>query len=1203
MPPQVGRQARSRGGGGGRTTSPAPPSPVPDLTRLPRGTRETAMLLRANGYEVLNGEKLRRHAAADLPAQSEPARAQRQNDERPPTLRQAQKQQQQPQKRVQQQQREQPAAPPRRQVRLMDPAQQQQQQVPARRAGERKRKHASASELSSEEEERGTVAARPARSQQLAQPAQSQQTQGGGIKRVRSSWKMRPLLIDEKLAVFLEGQDDALLHYDGGEFHQWLKDCEAGRADPADGFPYPLVVQDKELRTLLEIKPPDQEPGGDLRLAAAAKAQAKAAAAAAAAGGTAAGIIVPTVRLLPLGEQPDQLVREHNPPVVQRLVGDGAELGPDVAGTSAAAQAASAAWRSAEMAVALDPPYIRYVQPTPDDLDLAVEYDLDEEDEEWLAQFNAEAKRAKSRKARRTLGEEWMEHLIDRMEKEYTAELQRHPGKWVVQAADPSASDQLPAVSLPSIDEVFPLEKCLQVPGINHYENVIRAVYKYWRAKHQRAGRPLIQRLWYEPPWDRRKAARLACAAGEEGGEGEEGPFHAQDSPVALAGIRKRRMDPEEVKSRFQEIRRDLESARTLADQVRKREKLKKRELQLYKEEWAARMQAIRDGAERVVVRSGRVKDPPAQLSAVWRLEAAGAAGAWDAPAASAETSEGEALLAGAPQDAAAQAEERAARLAMRRFARDVGATALQQPQRQQAAAGRRPAGRPRSSAAATGQRRERGQRAGGSSGAVLKQAGNVRGPPPAPGVRRVPTCVWCGSSEFLLLGCASCPRCFCFKCFQRRPGLGINNWSRAVKDSRYRCVICRGLEAEDAPSASTADALPAADAADATSPLRSRRPAPPQQPVTAARLESERRAEELGVEVPRGLGGAALRSFLNRRQKELEEAAEEEEEEEEGGRQQPSEAAAEEEEEEDPEAEAEAEEQPAARAGQRPHRATAGATHQRRQQLAGGSSDEGDLDEDYQRRPKQRRLGGAALASHLRRLEQRRQERAEVRQQGAADIEDGASDAEQPSSSRGGGGGSEEDEEPEWPYPHIPPPSRKLGGAALRSYVKRQEALLEEEGSEAAASSEHGDGWPHAHIPPPSRKLGGAALRSYIKRQEALLKEAAEEERQQQQHHHHHHHGHHQPQRSGSSSGTAEEFGTSSEEEAGGAASAGSSSGGESELKENRAPPSKRPRKGLGGAALASHLRKLAAAEAAAAAGRRTATGHARRGGRDARH
>ena len=96
-----------------------------------------------------------------------------------------------------------------------------------------------------------------------------------------------------------------------------------------------------------------------------------------------------------------------------------------------------------------------------------------------------------------------------------------------------------------------------QVPGINHYENVIEAVYCYWRAKHERAGRPLIQRLWYEPPWDRRKAAqRLASnAADGEGGGSEGGPFYAQDSPAALAGIRKRRMDPEEVKARFQEMR------------------------------------------------------------------------------------------------------------------------------------------------------------------------------------------------------------------------------------------------------------------------------------------------------------------------------------------------------------------------------------------------------------------------------------------------------------------------------------------------------------------------------------------------------------------------------------------------------------------------------------------------------------------------
>lgn len=35
---------------------------------------------------------------------------------------------------------------------------------------------------------------------------------------------------DEPLAVFVEGRDDALLHYDGGEFHQWLQDCDAGAA-------------------------------------------------------------------------------------------------------------------------------------------------------------------------------------------------------------------------------------------------------------------------------------------------------------------------------------------------------------------------------------------------------------------------------------------------------------------------------------------------------------------------------------------------------------------------------------------------------------------------------------------------------------------------------------------------------------------------------------------------------------------------------------------------------------------------------------------------------------------------------------------------------------------------------------------------------------------------------------------------------------
>lgn len=39
---------------------------------------------------------------------------------------------------------------------------------------------------------------------------------------------LTPLLecTDEKLRIFVEGQNDDLLHFDGGEFYQWLKECE-----------------------------------------------------------------------------------------------------------------------------------------------------------------------------------------------------------------------------------------------------------------------------------------------------------------------------------------------------------------------------------------------------------------------------------------------------------------------------------------------------------------------------------------------------------------------------------------------------------------------------------------------------------------------------------------------------------------------------------------------------------------------------------------------------------------------------------------------------------------------------------------------------------------------------------------------------------------------------------------------------------------
>ena len=44
---------------------------------------------------------------------------------------------------------------------------------------------------------------------------------------------------------------------------------------------------------------------------------------------------------------------------------------------------------SAEAADVGQSAYIRYVVPTPDDQEATVEYDLDEEDEEWLQKHNS----------------------------------------------------------------------------------------------------------------------------------------------------------------------------------------------------------------------------------------------------------------------------------------------------------------------------------------------------------------------------------------------------------------------------------------------------------------------------------------------------------------------------------------------------------------------------------------------------------------------------------------------------------------------------------------------------------------------------------------------------------------------------------------------------------------------------------------------
>lgn len=65
------------------------------------------------------------------------------------------------------------------------------------------------------------------------------------------------------------------------------------------------------------------------------------------------------------------------------------------------------------------------------------------------------------------------------------------------------------------------------------------------------APRAWLQCCRYEPPWHRKKAAEQLA---EDEGAGE-GPFRALDAPEVLLNVRRRKLDTEEIRNRFSELR------------------------------------------------------------------------------------------------------------------------------------------------------------------------------------------------------------------------------------------------------------------------------------------------------------------------------------------------------------------------------------------------------------------------------------------------------------------------------------------------------------------------------------------------------------------------------------------------------------------------------------------------------------------------
>eukprot|EP00884_Botryococcus_braunii_P023524 jgi/Botrbrau1/9856/Bobra.0313s0025.1 len=221
--------------------------------------------------------------------------------------------------------------------------------------------------------------------------------------------------------------------------------------------------------------------------------------------------------------------------------------------------------------------YIRYLMPTPDDLDTTLDYDVSSEDESVIKTL-----RQGRRCVRCTVHGgpvELVEYLISRFERAHHAIVARSPE---LLPAFQGAEDARP----PLPDHLYPLEEARkdnpEVPG-----EALEPVYHHWVKKRRRSIRPLLQTLWCEHPWVALGASAKGDADGQEPGpEDADGvPFLGTDLPARLPA-RSRVMTWEEAADHFLQIRSDMERMRTLADQVRKREKDGTRSMRALLAQW-----------------------------------------------------------------------------------------------------------------------------------------------------------------------------------------------------------------------------------------------------------------------------------------------------------------------------------------------------------------------------------------------------------------------------------------------------------------------------------------------------------------------------------------------------------------------------------------------------------------------------------------
>ncbi|MEW5311496.1 MAG: hypothetical protein WDW38_003206 [Sanguina aurantia] len=212
-------------------------------------------------------------------------------------------------------------------------------------------------------------------------------------------------------------------------------------------------------------------------------------------------------------------------------------------------------------------PYIRF-QDASEDVKTGhqmLQYDAAEEDIEWLEELNRKGGTPKAR-LEKDLSLATFEVLTTAMENLHFDALQQST-KWC---------NEVKAGRVPVLTQAHvQLTRALAVSKLaQHDAAAVSCVYDRWLQLRRVSQGPLLQHLWFLQPW---KAVAFADkSAGHEGELGDM-PFVELEKQEGRGGWnRVLAMTSEEALEVLLDVRGELEALRTLTDQVRRRERLKK---------------------------------------------------------------------------------------------------------------------------------------------------------------------------------------------------------------------------------------------------------------------------------------------------------------------------------------------------------------------------------------------------------------------------------------------------------------------------------------------------------------------------------------------------------------------------------------------------------------------------------------------------